>query len=639
MEVNKRKIRLMMFFEEKRNKSFQNTYSCAFCCDDLIEFSIILPRRCGAITTYMHLLGEGIENRYCSKLQMSWKEIRGDMDVYSLILNPSNLGVGLYYYYYEINGEKQFYLGDGDGFGELKETRPNENCIQLLICEKDDNPAPWLQGGIMYQIFVDRFSKSGKCKLKKGSISNDDWYNGIPQYADKPGGYVENNMFFGGDLYGVAEKLDYIKGLGVNCLYLCPIFDAYSNHKYDTGNYMEIDSAFGGEEAFDFLVTEAKKRDIHIILDGVFNHTGSNSVYFNKNGSYDSIGAYQSKESPYYSWYNFRKYPDDYECWWDVKILPRVKSDEPTYVNYILGNDGVIEKWMKKGIDGFRLDVADELSDTFLAKLNKKVKSINPNGVVYGEVWEDASNKIAYGKRKKYFLGSELDSVMNYPLRTAIIDYVKYGDYDQLYRTFKMLYTHYPRQNTNLLMNLLGTHDTERVLTVLGGENGENYTNEQLSTLKMTKAQRNVAKERLILCYGILSTVPGIPCIYYGDEVGMEGYRDPFNRLPYPWGKEDVEIQNFYKKIGQIRINEPLFRDGDFKILQLDQDLLAFARCNRDEFVLTIANRSNKKFFIHSSQNLLNIETKRPIKTVKPKSISILKCSVDIDYFEIDFAE
>lgn len=628
-----------MFFEEKKNKSFQITYSCAFCCNELIEFCIILPRRCGAKNAYMHLLGEGINNKYYSKLQMTWKEIRGDMDVYSLNLNPSSIGVGLYYYYYEIDGEKQFYLGDGYGFGELNETSANENCIQLLIYEKEDNHAPWLHGGIMYQIFVDRFSQSGKCKLKKDSVFNGDWYNGIPQYADKPGGYVENNMFFGGDLYGVAEKLDYIKSLGVNCLYLCPIFDAYSNHKYDTGNYMEIDSAFGGEEAFKFLINEAKKRNIHIILDGVFNHTGANSVYFNKDGSYNSVGAYQSKESQYYSWYNFRKHPDDYECWWNVKILPRVNSDEPTYVNYILGDNGVIEKWMKSGIDGFRLDVADELSDTFLSNLNKKVKSINPCGVVYGEVWEDASNKIAYDKRKKYFLGNELDSVMNYPLRTAIIDYVKYGDYDKLYKTFKMIYTHYPKQNANLLMNLLGTHDTERILTVLGGEDGDKFTNEQLSTLKMTKDQRQRAKERLILCYGIISTVPGVPCIYYGDEIGMEGYRDPFNRLPYPWGKEDVEIQDFYKKMGKIRINEPLYRNGDFKILQLDQDLLVFARYNSNEFVLTIANRSDKKFFINSSENLFNIESNRPIKTVKPKSVSILKCRTNLDKFNVNFVE
>ena len=629
----------MMFFEEKKSSSVGVTNSCAFSFDDIVEFQVVIPRKLGTTSAHMHLFGEGISNKYYSKIQLNWVEIRGDKDVYSISLDLSQIEIGLYYYYYEINGNKTVFLGDGVGFGELREVQPNESSIQLLIYNETSNCAKWLRGGVMYQIFVDRFFKTGKTKPKKNVILNDDWYNGIPQYAEMPGGYVENNMFFGGDLYGVIEKLDYIKSLGVNCIYLCPVFDAYSNHKYDTGNYMEIDSMFGGEKAFDMLISEAKKRDIHIILDGVFNHTGSDSVYFNKNGNYKTVGAYQSKESPYYSWYNFRNYPDDYECWWNVKILPRVKSDEPEYVNYILGDGGVIEKWMKKGVDGFRLDVADELSDNFLRTLNKKLKSINPSGVVYGEVWEDASNKIAYDKRKEYFLGNELDSVMNYPLRTSIIDYVKNGNFEGLFQTFKMLYTHYPKHNMHLLMNLLGTHDTERILTVLGGEDGNAYTNEQLSTKKMSKEQKKLAKTRLMLCYGILATVPGVPCIYYGDEVGMEGYRDPFNRLPYPWGKEDLEILDFYKRIGKIRSEEPIYRDGEFKVLRLDEDLLVFVRFISNEMVITVANRSNKKFYIDSNVNLFNIETNRPIKTVKPFSLLILKCKSSIYEIDIGFTE
>ena len=391
---------------ERKYLNGSNLSSCAFSFDDTVEFKLLIPRRCGATKVRLHLCGEGIENKFYHQFDFNWSAFEGANDIYCCTLDMSVIGVGLYYYKYEITSSTNAFYGEGRGFGELtKMENATDGMIQLLIYSEKSDSAKWMHGGIMYHIFVDRFRKSGKCKAKKNAVMNDDWYNGIPQYASVPGGYVENNMFFGGDLYGIIDKLDYIEELGVTCLYLSPIFDAYSNHKYDTGDYMSVDSMFGSEKALDTLIKEAKKRNIHIIFDGVFNHTGADSIYFNKFGNYSSVGAYQSKESPYYEWYNFRNYPDDYECWWDVKILPRVNSDSLSYQKYILGDGGVVEKWMKKGIDGFRLDVADELSDSFLRTLNKKLKSINPNGIVYGEVWEDASNKIAYDKRKKYFLG------------------------------------------------------------------------------------------------------------------------------------------------------------------------------------------------------------------------------------------
>lgn len=628
----------MIFYEKKYINSKNFSSFGAFSFDKKVDFSLMIPRRCGATNVSMHLFGEGIENHKYQKFDFVWTGIDGAYDLYSCTIDMAQIGVGLYYYKYQVSAEKTFYLGDGYRLGELSIIENDSNgLIQLLIFNEKSNCAKWMHGGIMYQIFVDRFNKSGKCKPKKYAIMNDDWYNGIPQFADVPGGYVENNMFFGGDLYGVVEKLDYIKDLGVNCLYLCPIFDAYSNHKYDTADYMSIDSMFGSEKALDLLIKEAKKRDMHIIFDGVFNHTGSHSIYFNKDGNYDSIGAYQSKKSPYYEWYNFREFPDNYECWWDVKILPRVNSNNKSYQDFILGDGGVVEKWMKKGIDGFRLDVADELSDDFLKRLNQKVKSINPNGVVYGEVWEDASNKIAYDKRKKYFLGNELDSVMNYPLRNAVIDYIKYGNFERFYSTCKMLHSHYPKHNSDLLMNLLGTHDTERILTVLGGESGQGYTNKELSTKKMSKNEIKNAICLLKLAYTIIATVPGIPCIYYGDEAGMQGYRDPFNRLPFPWGKENKELVDFYKKIGSIRRKEPLYKDGYFKMIECNKDVLSFARYNDNGFVLTVINRSDEKFYIDSNVSLKNYETSRTITTIAPKSSYILKSNSNIDYFEIEF--
>lgn len=628
----------MNFYEKKYIGNKDYSSFGAFSYDNKIIFKLLIPRGCGTTSVYMHLFGEGLENKTYRKYNLLWEDFDGIFDIYSFKMDMSIIGVGLYYYHYEIVADHTFFLGDGEKINQLSiiENKGSGN-IQLLIYNEESNSAKAMHGSIMYQIFVDRFCKSGKTKPKSYAIMNDDWYNGIPQFADYPGGYVENNMFFGGDLYGVIEKLDYIKSLGVSCLYLCPIFDAYSNHKYDTGDYMSIDSMFGTEETFESLVKEAKKRDIRIILDGVFNHTGSNSVYFNKNGNYPEIGAYQSKKSKYYDWYNFRSYPDDYECWWNVKILPRVNSNCKSYKDFILGENGVIAKWMKKGIAGFRLDVADELSDDFLRTLNSRVKSINPDGVVYGEVWEDASNKIAYDTRKKYFLGNELDSVMNYPLRIATINYVKHGDSEGFYKTCKTIYNHYPKHNADLLMNFLGTHDTERILTVLGDDGSEGLTNAQLSKKRLSKGQRKKAKDLLKLAYSIIATIPGIPCIYYGDEVGMEGHRDPFNRMPFPWGKEDKDLCDFFQRIGKIRRNEPLYNEGYFKIIEINNDILAFVRHNDKEFVATVINRGSEKYLIDSPSKLYNIETGRPISSIKPNSSYILKCYARIDDTIIEF--
>ena len=618
----------MNLYEKKYADGLEKSFQGYFSVNQKVTFQLNISRRCGADYVCLHLFGEGIDNRFNKIIELDWKFINGKYDVYECEIDLSEIGVGLFYYKYEIHSDCSRFYGVDSSYSALKEISPyGDGSIQLLIYEESENEPDWIYGGIMYHIFVDRFCKSGKCVPKKEAIMNDDWYDGIPQYANVPGGYVENNMFFGGDLYGIINKLDYISSLGVNCLYLSPIFEAHSNHKYDTADYMTVDSMFGSEKALDELIKECNKRNIHIILDGVFNHTGSDSIYFNKNGTYNSIGAYQSKNSKFYEWYNFKNYPNDYECWWNVKILPRVKSDTESYKQFILGDNGVIEKWMKKGISGFRLDVADELSDDFLKMLNKKLKGINPKGIIYGEVWEDASNKIAYDKRKKYFLGNELDSVMNYPLREAIIEYIKNGNSDLFFSTCNMLYSHYPKKNANALMNVLGTHDTERILTVLNGESSEGYTNAELSTKKMSEKEKVLAVNMLKQAYLVLATVPGVPCIYYGDEAGMEGYRDPFNRRPYPWGKETKELVEYYQAIGNIRRNESLYKQGNFEIISCDNELLAFARYDKNAFVVTIINRSKNKYNIDSIYNFRNLESNRKISSIFPNKSYILKCN------------
>lgn len=505
---------------------------------------------------------------------------------------------GLFYYAYHFSTV----FGDRDllcDFETMEEkiSEPHgdgKDFFQFTVYREREKYPCWFRGGIMYHIFVDRFFSAGNNPVRADARKIDDWENGMPEYPAYPGAYLENNEFFGGDLQGVAEKLDYIASLGVNTVYLSPIFEAYSNHKYDTGDYMTIDKMFGGEKAFSQLVSEAEKRGIHIILDGVFNHTGNDSIYFNAKGRYPGKGAYQSPESPYFPWYSFKNYPDDYESWWGIKILPRVRSDEESYKSFLFSDGGVIRKYLREGISGWRLDVADELSDEFLSCLSASAREEKADSIVIGEVWEDASNKISYSRRKKYFRGGELDSVMNYPMKNAVIEYIRYGNAELFKSEAKRIYTNYPKETADLLMNFLGTHDTVRAITALGGALPDGKSNDELAHMKMSDAEYADAKEKLMLAYFITAMLPGVPCIYYGDEAGMQGYSDPMNRMPYQWGKEDGEISDFYRTVGKIRRENDIFEDGEFYIAFADADVAVLIREKGVKRVAAVVNRSEK---------------------------------------------
>lgn len=573
----------------------------AFAHSDTVLFVLKIPRCAGTVSVQMTIwrdLYSNYNNTPVNNIHFKWYKMSDGYDIYRREIAFSEyLGneSGLFYYHYNISTSR----------GDI--IFPDASDIQLLLFEPDYTTPDWLKGGIIYHIFVDRFRKSDvkKCRVKKSAVINKDWDGGIPQYGEYPGAYVENNVFFGGNLYGIIEKLDYIKSLGANCIYLSPVFDAYSNHKYDTADFLSVDSMFGGDAALEKLIFEANKYGIKIILDGVFNHTGSDSVYFNKNGNYRALGAYQSEDSPYHKWYKFTKYPDEYDSWWGVKILPRVDCDEDSYKDFIFNE--VVEKWMNTGIYGWRLDVADELSDKFLRDLRKKIKSKNPESVIIGEVWEDASNKIAYGTRKEYFWGKELDSVMNYPLRDAIIAYVRDGDSAKISKTCDELYRNYPRQASDTLMNILGTHDTERIMTTLAGEPAGNHTNKELSVMRMTDIQRANAITLLKLAYLAVISMPGVPCIFYGDETGMEGYRDPFCRRPYPWKNQDKSLIEYYVKLGEIRKSTEAFINGSYKTVFCDKDIFAFTRNAKKQTVLTVINRSDKDYKIHAGCDFVDL--------------------------------
>ena len=502
---------------------------------------------------------------------------------------------GLYFYYFIIGGSKA-------GLGKMRNLEFSEQITyyQLLVYTEDYKTPDWFKGGIMYQIFPDRFFRS---QQKKDNVPADrrmhETWEEIPQWWPDETGEITNKDFFGGDLKGIEEKLGYLESLGVTCLYLNPIFESHSNHRYDTADYSRIDPLLGTEEDFRSLCQAAEKRGMKILLDGVFSHTGSDSIYFNREGRYHSEGAYNSRNSPFHSWYTFRHWPNDYECWWNFDTLPNVNETNENYMRYINGKNGIIRKWLRAGAAGWRLDVADELPDEFLDALTAAAKAEKPDAVVLGEVWEDASNKCAYGRHRRYLLGGQLDSVMNYPFRDAILGFLTGANPADMMECIMNILENYPPQTIHCLMNHIGTHDTERALTVLGGEPAGNRGREWQAAQHLTPEQWETGLKRLRLASLIQYLLPGVPCLYYGDEAGMEGYRDPFNRACYPWGREGQNLLTWYKGLGQLRAQEKsILGQGSYRTLYASGNLLAFERFAftedyRDSLTVVV-NRSSR---------------------------------------------
>ena len=532
--------------------------------------------------------------------------------------------IGLYHYSFYIESEGNVSCGDME-VGYVSE---DANAFQLTVSSVDYTTPNWFKGGVMYQIFPDRFHREGTMPDIKGRIQRKDW-GGLPSFRPNERGKVLNNDFFGGNLKGIQAKLPYLKSLGVTTIYLNPIFEAASNHRYDTSDYMKIDPFLGDESSFKSLVDAANEQGIRLILDGVFNHTGDNSVYFNKYGQYPSIGAYQSKDSPYYSWYSFEEFPNKYSSWWGIDILPEVNEASPEYQEFIFGKNGVLKKWLAFGIGGYRLDVADELPDFFLKGLRKSVKESDPDAIIIGEVWEDASNKVAYSARREYLQGYELDSVMNYPLKDAIIQYIKTENVADLLRTVRTLINHYPKETLDSLMNILGTHDTARILTVLGGIYCRNKDEMALPSAFLTENERKNAIKKLKMAAILQYTMPGVPCLYYGDENGMEGHIDPFCRCCFDWENQNVELFDFYAKLGEIRqTNKEIFKNGNFETLYANGGLILYKREIENNAVYIYVNNSSKQELLDLNGNYQSCITNEIFENklvVKPYEYEIFK--------------
>ncbi|MGB5824081.1 MAG: glycoside hydrolase family 13 protein [Proteocatella sp.] len=490
-----------------------------------------------------------------------WQYLLKGKDYYEFRWIPKE--PGLYFYYMKATTD--------DGLKHHADPEPEHltKKFQQTVYAKGFSVPKWLGDGIMYQIFPDRFNRSAKYtppKMNKDYVLRDDW-GGEPVSKPDSKGKIKNNDFFGGNLRGIQEKLPYLLDLGVSVIYLNPIAEAYSNHRYDTGNHKKIDPMLGTSEDFKNLCQEAARQGIRIIVDGVYNHTGDDSVYFNRYRRYDNvdgpgeIGAYNSKESKYYSWYTFSQYPDKYESWWGIDSLPKADEQNPSYIDYIIRDkDSVIDNWLNLGASGFRLDVADELPDIFLEEFRKKVKGRNPDYAIIGEVWEDASNKISYNKRREYLQGKQLDSVMNYPFSKAIRDFMESKDARIIADAIETLQENYPQEAFYSLMNILGTHDTQRILTAF------------------LRQSRMNPRKKLFITLMLWAFLPGIPCIYYGDEIGMQGGKDPLNRGCFQFEKRDEKIYNHYKDILNIRQKIQNISQYKYKTHQAQDGLYAFTR-------------------------------------------------------------
>ncbi|WP_064093060.1 pullulanase X25 domain-containing protein [Rossellomorea aquimaris] len=581
----------------------------------------------------------------------------GDSDFWEASFTPEEKGVYGY----------KFIAGDGDTVaeygedteqgGEGKAADSNGGLFQLTVYDPAFKTPDWMKESVVYQIFPDRFyngnSENDEAKTKARGpepIEHQDWEElpdnpRLQNDAGYDGDGIWSNDFFGGDIKGIQEKLDYIQSLGVNTLYLNPVAKAASNHKYDATDFKAVDPMFGSPEEFKAFTDELASRDMHLILDGVFNHVGDDSIYFDRYNKYDTVGAYEywskvydymnndglseeearekaesdfTKEgqtlSPYgfHLWFNISnekvKEADSgqeiykYQAWWGFTSLPEIKSipgeevpydselNQTSFANYIMyDEDSVAKSWITNGGSGWRLDVANEVDTEFWREFRAELKAASISGdgatlkegeepLILGEIWDDAS---------KYFLGDQYDSVMNYRFRGAVETFLKNGNAAQQEASLKAVHEDYPSEAFHALMNLMGSHDTPRAVFLLGGgtdsseraeyDKGYNY---------------ELGKDRLKLAAIFQMGYPGAPTIYYGDEAGVTGSKDPDDRRTYPWGGEDQELVQHYQQVGDVRTKySNLLAYGDLHHVYADGDVMAYARTNDEQGAIVAINR------------------------------------------------
>ena len=517
-------------------------------------------------------------------VSMPWQGTERGIDLFSGTLDVGDYA-GLVWYSFVLEG--------------LDGRRQELGEYQLTVYDKAERVPTWFGEGVSYQIFPDRFFRThvpDPAGMVGGRRVHQGW-DEEPEYRPDEKGEVRNRDFFGGNLPGITEKLDYLQSLGVETVYLCPIFEAAENHRYGTADYSRIDPMLGTNEDFKTLCEQLHRRGMRLMLDGVFNHTGYVSRYFNGDGFYPEVGACQSEDSPYRNWFQFKTWPKEYESWWGIYSLPAVNEDEPAYRDFIFGReDSVVRRWLREGADGWRLDVADELPDDFVHGIHEAARAEKPDAVVIGEVWQDGTTKIAYDVRRKHLLGGHCDGLMNYPFRTALLDYLQGRGAEPFVEQMETLRENYPPFAFYSAMNALGTHDTLRVLTLLGtGGTHAHKSKDERAAYRMTACERSYGTRLLKVGAAVLFCFPGSPTIYYGDEAGMEGFEDPFNRRTFPWGREDRELTEWFAALGKLRKTSPALRKGELRGLTGRGSLLQFERRWAEERVLCLCNAGSEE--------------------------------------------
>lgn len=521
----------------------------------------------------------------------------------------ANLEINIYEYYFvfESYGSQKYLKKCYDSWEAFIST-DNSGCNWQLTVYTPVKTHPNMNKGIMYQIFPDRFYRSGKTT----NLPNDRTYR---KWGELPF-YTDDKIcsdFFGGDLRGIIEKLDYLKSLSISVIYLNPIWESQSNHRYDTSDYTKVDPVLGNLDDVKELLSKAHSLGMIVILDTVLNHTGSDSIYFNKNNRYPVNGASNSPDSPYRNWYYFWTDGIHYESWWGFETLPKLNQQSEGYIDYFFNSGGVLDIWFQLGFDGLRLDVADELDNSTLNRIFESSKRNCDKIIIIGEVWDNASNKCNYGHRMEYFLGNELTSVMNYPVKDAILAYVRYGDLwsSNLWRTLISVYIEdYPHEIAYSLMNLLSTHDSVRMITKLAGKEVDDHDkNWQFENDTLSPQEYRLGRARAMISYLILYFLPGVPSIFYGDEIGLSGQKDPFCRKCFPWNRIDKKFLHFFKNLGKLRSSFADFLSiANFNIVKINNELCIFTRDFDDKSLLIMVNRADFAVDISDfSSNLRNI--------------------------------
>ena len=554
-----------------------------------VTFTLRVPTGFGCTTPYLLLHRDGEQS---SLFPLTKRATENGRDVFTV--SHTFESTGLYFYFFDLyTGYRKLFCGH---MGESYMTTERGREWQLTVFDRHFETPECIRGGVIYQIFPDRFYEStpNRSMPFRDRVYRPD-KEGEPFFwpTEQENGYL-NMDYYGGDLEGICQKLPYLESLGVTMIYLNPIFEAHSNHRYNTADYTKIDPLLGTNEDFSRLCREAKKHGIRIILDGVFSHTGSDSVYFNREGRYDVCGAYNSSQSPYRPWYDFSpNYPCGYRAWWGFETLPEVNENDRSYRDFICGEGGVIDTWMQRGASGFRLDVADELPDDFIEDIRRAVKRYGDDKYLLGEVWEDATTKWSYGRRRTYLLGKGLDAVMNYPFKDAALDYVRGADAAGIADRIMSVCENYPAPALHVLMNFVSTHDTVRAVTAIAGESVEGKDRYWQSGRRLSPEALRYGQRMLAMAYGLIYMLPGVPSIYYGDEIFMQGYKDPFNRAYFDWQYEGPDLRALLRRLASYRRRCRALKEGSLRILRADGGILHLERRSGKSVAEACFNRTD----------------------------------------------